>query len=155
MPKLICADCGESMILGYGKFGWFYHCRRWPTCQGAVGAHQKTKAPLGTPANAETRKLRMIAHDRFDQLWRGAGTEMRNAAYSWLAERLGLTKERCHIAMFDADQCRAVIREAEGMTRDALRQWWKQQARTAPRIHIAEDVKKYPKNRRTRLKKWG
>jgi hypothetical protein len=51
---------------------------------------------------------RSRAHDAFDPLWR-TGKMSRNAAYRWLANELGLSREECHISLFDKDMCQRVI----------------------------------------------
>ena len=33
----------------------------------------------------------------------------RNAGYGWLAAKMGVSRERCHIGMFDVAQCRKVV----------------------------------------------
>lgn len=115
IPEVTCA-CGERMILRTSRHGPYYRCARWPKCDYRVGAHregEKLNQPLGTPADAETRKLRKEAHKAFDPVWthlkgkaRGGG---RKDAYQHLARRLGIPEEECHIGMFDADMCRRVI----------------------------------------------
>jgi len=68
---------------------------------------------MGPVANSELRKARTDAHAAFDPLWRLRYME-RNAAYKWLAEQMGIEKEKAHIGHFDIDQCmmaRAVSRE--------------------------------------------
>ncbi|WP_279239691.1 zinc-finger-containing protein [Scytonema sp. UIC 10036] len=34
----------------------------------------------------------------------------RDEAYKWLCEQMGLTREKAHIAMFNEQQCRQVIK---------------------------------------------
>jgi len=110
--KFICPDCGADMVMRKGKHGKFFGCTRYPACMAAHGVHQTTGKPLGTPADKETRKLRIKAHDAFDKLWKGAGKhkgDRRSWAYRWLRERMGLSIAKCHIGQFDADQCLQVI----------------------------------------------
>lgn len=35
--------------------------------------------------------------------------EARNSAYEWLAAKMGLTREECHMGLFDAEMCERVI----------------------------------------------
>jgi len=67
--------------------------------------------PLGTLANIELRYERKRAHEAFDWIWR-EGMMKRTEAYIWLAHGLGIedVKRDCHIAMFDADQCRRAVK---------------------------------------------
>ena len=64
--------------------------------------------PLGRLANSELRKLKNKAHCVFDPLWLNGGMT-RTAAYTWLAEQLGIPFRDCHIGLFDEDLCRMTI----------------------------------------------
>lgn len=44
----------------------------------------------------------------FDRLWKG-GKMSRKSAYAWLAIKLGMPKNKCHIGMFDVDLCERVV----------------------------------------------
>lgn len=91
----------------YGE-GKCYLCRN---CRAFVGVHPGTDTPLGTLANEELRRYRKAAHYWFDQLWKGPTRQMtRYKAYGWLAEQLGLPREKTHMAMFEKEQCEATIR---------------------------------------------
>lgn len=57
----------------------------------------------------------MRAHTAFDRLWKGGGD--RSAAYAWLAGALGISKNECHIGMFDVDMCKRVVRVCDGIGR--------------------------------------
>lgn len=64
------------------------------------------------------------AHAAFDPLWLST-THMKHnriAAYNWLAKRLGISRDQCQIAEFDADTCKQVV----SMSREALRPWTEQ-----------------------------
>lgn len=100
------------------SYGMIYICR---PCQAWVGVHQGTDQALGRLANAELRELKMIAHRWFDPIAKEGlineiysvymtGTTTRAKAYDWLAAQMGIKPEYCHIGMFDADECREVIR---------------------------------------------
>ena len=110
-----CPYCKEDTELTTGKTVYphrpdlwylrFYVCE---PCDARVGCHGNTTKPLGTPANAELRKIRMQAHDAFDPVWK-SGTTSRSAAYGWLAEALGIKINDCHIGQFNTEACQQVI----------------------------------------------
>lgn len=121
---LTCPECGATMVLrtttkfqdANGQPRKFWGCSRFPACRASHGAHADG-TPLGIPADAETKAARMAAHEAFDlATWR-SGRMGRNAAYRWLANRLGLTREECHIGRFDKVQCGRVIELAEAYLR--------------------------------------
>ena len=110
MDKIIkCGECGAPMrLLESRMYGKFYGCIKWPECNGTHGAHQKTGKPMGIPANAETKKVRIKAHEAFDTLWKNNGLT-RKEAYNWMQEILELTKEEAHISRFDKKTCEKLI----------------------------------------------
>ena len=97
------------MVLREGKFGLFYGCTNYPECTCAHGAHKEGGAPLGIPANRETKDWRIKAHDAFDQLWKVKKVMKRKEAYKWMAESMELPSEEAHIGMFDISQCQKLI----------------------------------------------
>jgi ssDNA-binding Zn-finger/Zn-ribbon topoisomerase 1 len=117
----MCADCGAPMVLRFtAKLNRkFYGCSRWPACQGTHGAHQGTGEPLGTPANAETKAARIRAHEAFDELWK-SGLMKRRAAYRWMAEVLGLSREAAHISRMDLATCERLVQAVRARPRPAL-----------------------------------
>jgi ssDNA-binding Zn-finger/Zn-ribbon topoisomerase 1 len=110
MKPIICPECGAEMVLRGSRFGLFYGCERYPDCKAAHGAHANGK-PLGVPANEETKKARIAAHNAFDQLWK-SGKMKRKDAYKWLSKALEMKIEKCHIGAFDAETCERVIKLA-------------------------------------------
>lgn len=88
----------------------FFLCR---PCEAWVGTHADG-APLGTLANAETRKARSAAHAAFDPLWRDNGIKRfrsRGHAYNWLSQEMKLKwGQECHIGHFNVEQCNEVVR---------------------------------------------
>lgn len=112
--KVYCDYCGrraelvDSKVI-YGKdFG--HKCYLCRPCLAYVGCHKGTDKPLGRLANAELREWKKRAHEAFDPLWKyGRFRGYRDAAYSWLAKRMGLPVEETHIGMFDIDQCKRVV----------------------------------------------
>ena len=63
------------------------------------------------PADLETRRRRQIAHDLFDQRWKGSPNPQlaRTEEYRLLALALGIPTNECHIGMMAADQLTKVI----------------------------------------------
>ena len=115
--KVYCDYCGHEAALVddseiYGRsFGHTaYLCRN---CGAYVGCHGRTDKPLGRLADAALRSWKVKAHVAFDQLWVHRSSPFyhrRNAAYAWLAEKMGLPIAETHIGMFDIEQCQQVIK---------------------------------------------
>ena len=53
--------------------------------------------------------MRSSAHRIFDEIWK-MNYMSRTSAYKMLAEKLKISKERCHIAMFDEEMCLKVLK---------------------------------------------
>lgn len=115
MAKVICDYCNSKVKLVKGDKvhpeiselhdQWFYVCTN---CFARVGCHKNSKRPLGRLADAKLRRYRKMAHDSFDALWKSKLMK-RQAAYEWLAKRLGIPKSKCHIGNFDTDTCEKVV----------------------------------------------
>lgn len=145
------AGCPGMMELRTSRYGPFYGCSRWPDCDATHGAHPNG-APLGIPADSETKEARIMAHEQFDRLWKGAETlpcydlpdgadeyeqavdrirgAARGRAYRWLAATIGITVEQAHIGRMDRSQallvrdlCRAVVYHRSGP--GFIRRWAK------------------------------
>jgi ssDNA-binding Zn-finger/Zn-ribbon topoisomerase 1 len=103
------------MVLRDGRYGKFWSCSRWPQCDGLIGCHPGTDYPLGIPADANTRKLRVLVHDKLDPLWKQCRNRStaRRREYAWLGEALGLSEAECHVAMFDAEICKRALEVLE------------------------------------------
>ncbi len=120
------------------------------------GCHPGTEEPLGTPADAGLREARMILHTRrLDPLWKNAAhtggygrldeageKAVRRAArvrvYRFLAARMGLTEEQCHVGLFTVEQCRAAWETLKGVTYPDVRDWAKfGERRTGKRARAA------------------
>lgn len=84
---------------------WYYKC---PNCDAYVGCHPKTQMPLGTLADAELRTLRSKVHKKFDPIWK-AKKVSRRQAYQKLARALNLDLNKCHIGMFNIEQCNEAL----------------------------------------------
>lgn len=106
-----CPECGSGMVLRNSKFGLFYGCASFPKCKATHGAHKDGK-PLGVPADKQTKRARIDAHEVFDQLWKGKHMS-RSAAYEWMQEAMEMTEEEAHIGRFDADQCEDLVYKVE------------------------------------------
>ena len=121
LPRVICPYCKERAVLRDSSvvyrrsYGPIWICF---DCDAYVGVHQDSKnyLPLGTLADAETRKWRERAHDTFDPLWQRkmeqesiSKSQARKLGYKWLAGQLNISVKKCHIAMFDMEQCQKVV----------------------------------------------
>ena len=96
--------CGAQMLLrNSSRYGQFWGCSRYPSCDGTIGCHPDG-SPLGTAANKETRRMRQLAHDAFDNWW-PAARMTRGEAYEWLEEN----GPRTHIADMTLDECAELI----------------------------------------------
>lgn len=98
------------------------HFWRCDGCGSYVGVHKNSDryAPLGTLADAATRRARKAAHAVFDPLWRRAmdsrgwgKNKAREAAYQWLAKEMKIQPHKCHISMFTTEQCARVVKICE------------------------------------------
>ncbi|MDS1141756.1 zinc-finger-containing protein [Pusillimonas sp. SM2304] len=119
----ICAYCrAPAKLTDFGgerypyrkDFGLLWVCPRCPDT--FVGCHPNTVLPLGRTANKELREAKKAAHEAFDPLWRGKIAiegcrphKARKLGYTWLAGRLGIHVDQCHIGWFDIDQCQRVV----------------------------------------------
>ena len=89
----------------------FWQCA---PCGAYVGCHEPGKGygdgtrPLGRLANAELRAAKMSVHQLFDPMWRD-GAMTRRQAYKWLANRMGIRVDDCHVGEFDVKQCHEAI----------------------------------------------
>jgi len=96
--------CQNKEIYGrnYGKSFMVWLCK---PCKSWVGTHNNTKKPLGTMANEEMRRWRLMAHKTFDPIWR-SGTKSRNSAYRMLKNHF---KKEIHIGESDVETCKQII----------------------------------------------
>lgn len=108
--------CGSPTVLRSSKYGFFYGCTRWPGCDGKVGVHPGTTKPLGTVADKPTRFARSVAHATFDAIWQSDEGPSRGGAYQWLASRMSLDQQDCHIGQMDLEQCKRVVAIASQTT---------------------------------------
>lgn len=80
---------------------------RCPECHRYVNVHRGTNEPLGFPGDKELRLWRSFTHRVFDKLWQRTGN--REKWYHWLAKKLNVPYEDCHIGKFDSDLCKKTI----------------------------------------------
>lgn len=110
-----CDYCGEAAQLVTGKVVYPHlpklaSKKYWVCgpCDARVGCHRFGSKPLGRLANPELRNAKMKAHHAFDPLWKFGGMS-RDEAYRLLARLLGIKRRKCHIGLFDVDQCKKVV----------------------------------------------
>lgn len=117
--QLRCSYCGSPAVLkpaseiyhDPNREGCVYACSHYPVCDAYVSVFPGSKVPMGTLANSALRKKRILAHQTFDQLWK-SGIFTRNQAYQWIADKLGLSLQQTHIALFGEYFCDQVIAES-------------------------------------------
>ncbi|MBS9810628.1 hypothetical protein J4H70_17795 [Vibrio alginolyticus] len=113
-----CPYCGSEARLVKGDVIYphrkdlakknFYLCENGHE-RAYVGCHGYSIVPLGRLADSKLRADKSAAHAAFDPIWKN-GSMKRGEAYKWLADKLGIDKESCHIGLFDRVTCRKVIR---------------------------------------------
>lgn len=90
-PK--CPKCGSRMILKEterytypsGRPRKFFSCSRYPQCDGILAAHPNG-TPASTPADWQTRQLRILTHQLAEKIWGGwkDPNVRKKAMYRWL-----------------------------------------------------------------------
>lgn len=119
-----CQYCNESAKLVTGRVPYphrkdLHNLYFWYCANGHepafVGCHKGTQEPLGILADAGLRKIKSAAHQAFDPIWK-EGEFTRKQAYQWLADKLGIAVEDCHIGMFKAQTCMRVIEYSTQLT---------------------------------------
>lgn len=109
-----CPECGseaklvESTVVYKKDYGWLWVCENYPRCNTYCGCHNGTKKPLGMMAGPELRIVRMKVHKRLDRLWK-TGQMSRQEAYRWLADEMAIEISKCHVGMFDYEQCNLAL----------------------------------------------
>lgn len=145
---LTCPDCGELMHLKEKPAHWSgtvryaYICSRFPKCRGVMSAHPNG-APVGIPADAETRNARKLTHFAFDPLWKTISkgrddNRWRERAYMYVAEKLGTDRERCHIGLLSIEACRAFYAVVNETQPWMIIKWWREK-----NGHAHRPAKKY------------
>lgn len=103
--KMVCPKHGVPLERSSTRYGARYDCM----CEGCTVMCWAGRT--STPADLPTRKARIEAHAVFDKLW--THNRGRRDLYANLAKSMGLSKSKCHIGMFDVEQCQKVIEFCE------------------------------------------
>lgn len=112
----ICPHCGSGVkmvnnveIYGrqFGAWPFAYRCES-VSCDSYVGIHPKTDIPIGTLATEPMRAARKLAKAAFSPLWEKQGMD-KDAAYAWMAEKMGLDMNHAHVGWFSIEQCNKLI----------------------------------------------
>jgi hypothetical protein len=112
-PARLVDDVEIYKVQTYGRKMWL--CA---PCDAYVGIHKDSSnhAPLGRLAKKPLRLRKIEAHRLLDALWRAAMQHRgwskghaRRTAYRWLANRMGIGHQRCHIGYFDEAQTELCI----------------------------------------------
>lgn len=95
-------------------------------CGAYCGSHKATGEPLGRPANAETRRARILLHNKMvDPLWKNAPDRDRRRAraqvYRFLSIEMRLTPDETHTALWDVPTCRRAWMALRGQTIASIR----------------------------------
>lgn len=112
--QIICPYCKSHALLVdsktiYGKsYGNLWLCG---PCDAYVGCVKGTDRPLGTLANELDRQGRKSAHGCLDAIWKNRQRGYsRSGVYRWLADKMDLSLEECHIARFNYNECMRAVR---------------------------------------------
>jgi len=109
--KVLCPYCNSPAVWvenkvvygrNYGKSYMMWHC---PKCEASIGCHNNTKRPLGTMANKELKKMRNLAHEAIDPLWKEMGMS-RKDVYEALGKIFGY---KVHVGSADMKTCQRLI----------------------------------------------
>ncbi len=114
-PEVICpyCNCSASLVKGCEIYPhraelaeqFYWIC---PQCKAYSGCHKGQGRPRGTLANEELRQLRRKVHWLFDPMWKNTGIK-REDGYVWLARKLNIPLQCCHIGLFDVELCQRAI----------------------------------------------
>ena len=91
--------CGKSMR----KIKWNEHIK-WVCDCGMM----KWNGSTSTPATQEVFDLRRKCHSKFDELWKD-GFMSRSKAYKKLGKLMDLPRKKCHIGMFQKEECEKLL----------------------------------------------
>lgn len=107
-PK-VCNVCNHDVIILTTRtapnWPWIWECDK---CKASVGCHHGTYNPLGLLAPSNLRMKRIQAHTAFDPIWQKKLMH-RHQAYEWLASKLKISRDNCHISLMDEWQLERVI----------------------------------------------
>jgi len=74
----------------------------------AMNLQQQMKQLQGTFRQDDLKSLRTYTHTAFDKIWQEEGY-IRTEAYELLAEVMGLSSKKAHIALFTKAQCHTLL----------------------------------------------
>lgn len=112
-------------------------------CGAYVGCHPGSTRAIGTPANEELRKARIILHQELiDPLWKNADScglytpenararviirqTARARIYTFVGLKLGIDRKLVHVSMLTLDQCRLAWKALKGLTYPQIREFVK------------------------------
>ena len=60
-----------------------------------------------------TCRARDRAHQSFDQLWMPPGRMSRSVAYAWLANQMGVSRDKAHFSLFSVSECASASQHVE------------------------------------------
>jgi hypothetical protein len=114
LPVPTCCDCCGSKRIIFIKSERKIKSSSWPyiwfcqSCKASVFCHPETNNPLGYMADSKTRLLRRILHIKFDVIWK-TGKLKRRDCYRWLALKLNISLDNCHISWLTPRQLKQAI----------------------------------------------
>lgn len=118
-----CPYCRKLCELKETQQGIIYICEG---CDAYVSTHKKLDEkgyckPMGTPADADLRKLRIATHYIFDAIWKSKYKIItRDQLYKKLAIEMKMSNNRCHIGKFNKKQCLKALNKISN-----LPEYWK------------------------------
>jgi hypothetical protein len=105
-----CIECGKIAVFKPESdyiYGPMYECE----CGASVGCHRGTTNALGTACGPETRQARIRVHSALYSLWAKDGVfSTRRQAYKWLQKQMNLSRNNCHIGLFNVAQCKEALK---------------------------------------------
>lgn len=114
LPAPNSCDCCGSKRIVFIKSDRKIKSTQWPyiwfckSCKASVFCHPETNNPLGYMADSKTRLLRRILHIKFDVIWK-SGKLGRRDSYRWLALKLNIPFDNCHISWLTPRQLKSAI----------------------------------------------
>jgi ssDNA-binding Zn-finger/Zn-ribbon topoisomerase 1 len=107
---LDCPECGSKLKLHKWNDRFYYRCQNYPDCKVTHGAFKDGK-PQGVPGDLETIALRKAAHNKIKEMIENESNpkEAQQKYYNWLARKLNVPRNLCHMALFDKETLRRVI----------------------------------------------
>ena len=105
LPCPICRKKAELSWHDYGERHDCYKCKM-------RGWNGKDLVSM------KTIRSRRKAHDAFDPIWREHKIYSRSDAYIVLADAMGVTRGKCHMADMSENECKMVIQISEQIIKD-------------------------------------